>query len=256
MDSETVAPEPTAEIAKPYSWKQSLLAIIILPVLLLLLTSGAVALIQSAGSGIDRSLTFLLSSSTFLVAAFIYILITGRLKTIWSFLKLDSFKWVYIPIGLGAAVCVYIVAILVGMISVLITQLSGAEELGSNSTSEVIGELAQSHSLLFIGFVVAIFAPLAEEIFFRGALLGSLVQDSKSRWIRFAAVAVVSVIFALFHMQEATGTMADVLAVVTPGLVGLAAAILTLWFNSLYPAIFTHLFYNGAVTLIIALSAS
>jgi len=250
VEHETVAP-------KPYSWKKALIGVLLLPLLVWFITQGVVQLYIGLGGTIGQSLGFLLTSGSFILTALIYILITGQIRQIWTVLKLRGFHWWYIPLGLGGAVVTYLGATILATVGILLSQLGGnPPEIGSNSTSQTIGDLTQSGSLLFVGFLVAIMAPVAEEIFFRGALLGSIVQESVNRWLRVGAVVIVSVIFGLFHFQGATGTISDVLAMVTPGLVGVTAAILTLKFNSLYPAIFTHLFYNGIVLAIIASSAA
>lgn len=252
-EADSQIPEIAVETPKPYSWLRALLGVFLLPAILVLITYVVVQLLQSTGESFDPTVGFALSSSTFLISAIVYIAITGKLKDAIGFLKLRRFKWRYIAIGLAGAIATYTLAIFVGMIAVLISGFGDdGAEIGTNSTSETIGSLAQSHSILLLGFLIAVLAPLGEEIFFRGAMLSSIVQESSNKWLRFAAVVIISVIFGLFHMQESTGTMADVLAMVTPGLVGVTAALLTLWFNSLYPAIFAHLFYNGFVLLIIA----
>lgn len=255
MENEAPALDSAIEPAKPYSLLRAGLGLVLLPVILFSITWGAIGLIQNLGDGIDQSLALGLSSSSFLLAALIYTIITGKHREVGSFLKLNSFKWGHILVGLIAALFTYLSATLIAMIVIYLSTLFvGTPELGENSTSQNIGTLSKTHSLFFIGFLVAILAPVGEELFFRGAMLSSLVQDSTKRWIRFFGVVIVSVIFALFHLQDPTGTVADLLAVLTPGLVGLMAAILTLKYNSLYPAIFTHLFYNGTVFLFITLS--
>ena len=256
MDTEAVELSATPEPPKPYSKLRAILGVTLLPAILMAIIWTTINIIQNTSGGIDQSLGFFLSSSTFLVAAIVYIAVTGKLRSIWDFLKLRHFKWWYIPIGLGGAVATYMLAILVGMIAILVSGAgTDGAGVGTNSTSETIGAMARTHSIFLLGFLIAIMAPLGEEIFFRGAMLGSIVQESNSKWLKVAAVVIISVIFGLFHMQESTGTVSDVLAMITPGLVGLTAAVLTLWFNSLYPAIFTHLFYNGFVLLLIASSS-
>lgn len=241
---------------KKWSPLKAALSFLLLLGLALGITAALVAFLENSGAQLDPSLGFLLSAGSFLLAAFGYLLLTGQIKRSWSVLKLTEFKWKYVLIGLGAAIGAYMVAIIVGMIAVFISGpdiVSGGDGggVGQNNTTEVISGLAQSQSLLILGFLIAILAPLAEEIFFRGALLGALVQESKSKWVKIGSLLIVSVVFALFHYQGATGTVADALAVITPGIVGLAAGALALGFKSLYPAIFTHIFYNAGVALII-----
>lgn len=259
---ESQALEQRPEPAKPYSVKRALLGIFLLPAIFIAVTVGVSWLLRNSGQEFDPIVGFALSSSTFLIAALIYLATTGKFRSAWSFLKLDKFRWWYIPVGLGGAVATYMVSILLGMIAVAI-QLAEAQnsgnpspDFGENSTSQTIGALSEIHSIFFIGFFIAILAPIAEEIFFRGALLGSIVQDSTKSWLQILAVAIVSVIFGFAHFQGSLTTFADLLAMVTPGLVGVTAAILTLSFKSLYPAIFTHMIYNGGVLLVITLAGS
>ena len=248
-----VAPDAVAVIApaKPYSVPLAAMGLIFLPGLLFGLTYVVSYIFQLLDIALDQSGAFALSSSSFLLAALLYILAVGRIRELGSFLKLRGFRWVHIAVGLGGAVAAYMLAILVGMFVALYTSLTGDSELGVNTTTENIGELSQSYSPLVLGFLIAILAPFAEEIFFRGAMLSSVVQNSAKRWIRVVAVVLVSLAFALFHLQQPTGTIADLTAVLTPGIVGLVAVLLTLKFDTLYPAIFTHVFYNGVVLAVI-----
>lgn len=243
---------------KRWSLLKAALSFLLLLGLALGITTSLVLILEDTGAQLDPSLGFLFSSGSFLLAAFGYLLLTGQIKRSWSVLKLTKFKWKYVLVGFGSAIGAYMVAIIVGMIAVFISGpdlVSGGDGsgggVGQNNTTEVIGGLAQSQSLLLLGFLIAILAPLAEEIFFRGALLGALVQESKSKWVKIASLILVSIVFAMFHYQGATGTIADALAVVTPGIVGLTAGALALGYKSLYPAIFTHIFYNAGVALII-----
>lgn len=254
MDNEAVATEPELELSAPprYSLIKAVAALALLPLLVWIVTRGVVELFYSLGWTISSGLGFILTSSGFILSALIFILVTGQIKKTLTVLRLKNFRWYYPLVGLGAAIFTYMVALLVGLIAIYISKLGGAPKMGTNTTSKTIGEISQHSSFLFPIFIVTILAPIGEEIFFRGALLGSLVQESKKTWIRVISILVVSVIFGSYHFQGVTGTLADFTAVIIPGLVGVMAAILTVRFNSLYPGIFTHLFYNGIVLLLLS----
>lgn len=243
-----------AESKSNYSWLRLVLGITLLPALLFAIVNLSVGLAVDGNGNIKQIQGFLLSSSSFIVAALLYLLITGKIKETLSFLKLKSFHWIHVVVGLGAAAATYSLAILVGMITaLLVTQSGGGEEaMGQNSTTETINSLTQSSSIVFLGFMIALLAPIGEELFFRGAMLGSMIQDSTKKWVRVLSVVLISIVFGLFHMQTPTGTAADFTAVIVPGLVGLTSGLTVLMYNSLYPAIFTHVFYNAAVLMIIA----
>jgi len=245
------------EKPRPYSWKRGLAGLLLLPVLFLMVSFVLVKIVIASKIPLDQTAGFALTSSSFLIAALVYLLITGRAKRILSSLRLQRFHFHYIPVGLGAAVLTYIVAITIGIIgNSLLANMGDAKAQGANSTSETITTLSQSHSIFYLGFFIVVLAPICEEIFFRGAFLGSLAQDTRNNWIRVPAAIIVSVAFGFAHFQGFTGTLADVLAVVTPGLVGVTGVILTLKFKSLYPAMLNHMFYNGFVLLILTSAGS
>lgn len=233
------------------------MGVFFLPVILFGVIFLSTELIRNMGKNFDQSVSFALSSGSFLIAAVLYLLLTGKAKGMLSFLRLRHFQLRHILYGLGGAVGAYALAIIVGQLVFYINQLSGAQaEQGQNGTTEAIGGLSQHHSILLLGFLIAFLAPLGEELFFRGAMLGSLVQESQSKWLRAGSILLVTAFFALAHFQSPTGTVSDLLAMLVPAMVGLTAAVLRLRFDSLYPAIFTHMFYNGFVLVIITAGAS
>lgn len=226
--------------------------LLLLPALLIVIIQLTVGFVVNAKGELNQILSFLLSAGSFIFAAVLYVLVTGKIKTIFSFLKLNNFKWMHILVGSLTALATYALAILAGMVASLLVTENAEDGIGQNSTTETINGLTQSHSIVLIGLLIALLAPVGEEIFFRGAMLSSIVQDNSPKWIKVVGVILVAIIFGLFHMQEPTGTPADFIAVITPALVGLTSGIVTLIFNSLYPAIFTHMFYNGVVLLMIS----
>lgn len=256
QDHLTESPESTVvtQNATParYSKLLALAGILFAPVVLF----GTIYLISvalsSLPSGVNIQISVMFSMLGFLVATVLYATLIGKMKTLASFLKLKNFHWQHITTGLFTAIMLYVIATMIAIVALAVGE-STDTEAGANNTSSNLGSLDIGSFLLISVLFVALLTPIAEELFFRGAVLGSLVQDSKNKIVRFLSVAFVTVFFAMMHFQEPTGTVSDWTAVIVPGTVGLAAALLTLKYDSLYPAIFTHIFYNGTVAIIIGM---
>lgn len=242
--------EKGAQSKARYSFLQAFQGFILLPLMLLLVIGGGTALAKAIDLG--QSAGILLSSVSFLFAALLYTVVIGKARDMLGFLKLRSFSFSHVAIGVATGLATYLLVVLVAIVAFSINEaVGGSTEAAKNNTTQLIGEISKNQSVFFAAFLVAILAPIAEEIFFRGAMLSSLVQRSAKKWLRVLAVVLISVVFGLLHAQPSTGTLTDVMAMLTPGIVGVVAALLTLKFNSLYPAIFAHLSYNGIVLLII-----
>ena len=96
--------------------------------------------------------------------------------------------------------------------------------------------------VLLIVLWVTVLTPIAEEVFYRGLLLGGLRKRGLPPW---AAIAISSVLFAASHLQ---GLQLPALA-----LFGAAAAILVTRTGRLGPAIAAHMAFN-AVTVVVLLA--
>lgn len=233
--------------------KWILIAGIFLAPVVLFGTSHIISRMLNMFGGITIEVAAIFSMLGFLIAATLYTAIIGELKNFRSFLRLKNFEWRHVTTGLFSAVTLYIIVTAISILAAIIGESNGTE-IGSNSTSDNLASLSIASYLLISILIVGFLTPIAEELFFRGALLGSLVQQSKSKLLRISSVFAVGIFFSLMHFQAPTGTVSDWTAVIIPGLVGLAAGFLTLIYDSLYPAIFTHLFYNGIVVTFIGFS--
>jgi membrane protease YdiL (CAAX protease family) len=89
---------------------------------------------------------------------------------------------------------------------------------------------------------VGVLTPIAEEVFYRGLLLGGLRRRGLPPW---AAITVSALLFALSHLQ---GLQLPALV-----LFGAAAAWLVHRTGRLGPAIAAHMAFNG-VTLVVLLA--
>jgi membrane protease YdiL (CAAX protease family) len=157
-------------------------------------------------------------------------------------LKLDfglAMRWRDVPLGLAAGFVTQLVLV------VLITELypllgidpdqvgTRAEELTSSATDTL--------GVVLLVAIVAVAAPLFEELFYRGLWLRAVER----RWGTGWAVATSSLVFGLIHLQ-----IYDLPALVAFGLV---AAVLTVRSGRLGPAIWAHVAFN--LTAVISLLA-
>jgi len=100
---------------------------------------------------------------------------------------------------------------------------------------------------IMVAVLAVVTAPLIEEIVYRG-----VVYSSVERLVgKGAAVALVTLLFALVHVPQYWGSVAAITAIVSLSLV---LTLLRAWTGKLLPCVVTHLVYNGvqAVVLLVA----
>ncbi len=146
-------------------------------------------------------------------------------------------QWRDIPIGLGAGFAAQIV---VGVVLQAFYRLldldtdkvgQAAKDLTNNATDPV--------GVVLLVVVVVVAAPVLEELFYRGLWLRALERRWGTRW----AVGLSALLFGAVHFQPYD----------FPALagVGLLAALLTVRFGRLGPAIWFHVAFN--LTAVISL---
>ena len=121
-------------------------------------------------------------------------------------------------------------------------------DLEFSQSSQELAEEVDAPRFAVLVLVLAIGAPLAEELFFRGLLLRSLVR----RWGSAVGIVVSAVLFGLVHTES--GSAAAVGAAVTGlAVFGGALAWLTERFGRMGPAICGHIAFNVIAVIGIAL---
>lgn len=108
---------------------------------------------------------------------------------------------------------------------------------------EALTQLAQARdpfTLLALFFVAAVYAPIVEELMFRGVLFPAVSQATRRVWV---GVLVSSLVFALIHQQGPV-------AWPSLALIGATAAWVTYRTGSLIPAIIMHALHNGTTLLL------
>jgi hypothetical protein len=121
-----------------------------------------------------------------------------------------------------------------------LANLAGTEDVGQ-VVGEEIRRLGGIGTRLLMAGMVAVVAPITEELMFRGVLLQSLSRLSARRGMWLSAI-----IFALFHVFSLTGDLVRGLLLTLPPflIIGLILARVTQRRGRLGPAIFIHAGFN------------
>jgi membrane protease YdiL (CAAX protease family) len=178
---------------------------------------------------------------------------TGHLLTIWLLARrrggAASLGFTVLPsdglyLGLGI-----LLQITVPLLFFPLARLAGDEDAGQ-AVSEAIRQLTDTGYRVAMAGVVAVLAPITEELMFRGVLLKSVSRTNgrKGLW-------PTALIFALFHVFGLTGDLLSGLVLTLPTflIVGLILATVTLRRGRLGPAIFIHSGFNLLAVLVLFL---
>lgn len=104
--------------------------------------------------------------------------------------------------------------------------------------------ISQQYEYILAFITLVIIAPVAEEVLFRGYLLGKLRKFAPT-WI---AIIVSSLLFGIVHFNPSVSIDTFVL--------GLALAWMTVKMKSLWPAIFIHMIKNGLAFYLLFINPS
>ena len=142
------------------------------------------------------------------------------------------------PVGLlwGVVAGVVLQAIAVGMEVLFLDRL-----FDDDSTRRLVDAFDTTGERLLLVLLVALVAPVAEELFYRGALTGL----ARRRWPPGVAIAVVAAIFAASHLN--TSQLLPLFVV------GCGFGALAQWRNGLQPAIAAHMSFNAAGLTLLAI---
>jgi membrane protease YdiL (CAAX protease family) len=196
-------------------------------------TPGTESYVNSAYV-IGLSITFLLELGMILFGS----KLTGiKLRSLFNtggFTGKTIAKTYFTAQGLG-----YLGTVVGGIIIAIVTTFFGMDS--TDMTSGIEQALAQSDfSMAFILIQSVLFAPILEELIFRGIILGSL-----SKYDRTLAIIISSVMFGVTHGNFQQAVYATVM--------GLVLGAVALRYNSIIPSVICHTLINayGAVTALI-----
>ncbi len=122
-------------------------------------------------------------------------------------------------------------------------------KLGNSDTSNALMETNGFTRVILFYLLVPLFVPFIEEMFFRGAIMHSLLESGFRRGGVIISVVASSLIFALAHFQGFS-SFTDVFLLVWIFGVGAMNGLLAYRYNSLWPAVAAHVFYNGTTVIV------
>ena len=195
-----------------------------LGVLLLVLIDGALFWISQQGQRgqLAQSGLLVIVQLTFLVPV---IIIFAYRRISWRALGFGKFDWSTLGIGCGLLIASYAVILVHNTVLVLL----GIETQGQ----EIIQLFGALESPVWFFIVGAIFAPLVEEIFFRGFLF----QGFRARYGWIPGMLLSSVIFGMAHL--------DPVALIPTFILGCLLAYLYQRSNSVWPSVIVHVLVNS-----------
>jgi membrane protease YdiL (CAAX protease family) len=227
MSSETQLPVSTSE-TPDYSvpWKfidnwigVALLAMIDVVIFIIMLQQERRAELAQSSAVLLLELSYLLP----------VILIFAWRGVHWKYLRFGSFKWDTLGIGCGLLIGSYIIIYLHNTL----LSLLGVETQGEN----IVELFAKLDSPVWFFIVGAIFAPLVEEIFFRGFLF----QGFRARYSWMTAIFLSGAVFALAHL--------DLVVLIPTFILGCLLAYVYHRSNSIWPGIILHFLVNSSSLL-------
>lgn len=143
----------------------------------------------------------------------------------WKHLRFDKFEWNTLSLGCGLLIGSYVIIILHNALLFLL----GVETQGEN----IVNLFAELDSPVWFFIVGAVFAPLVEEIFFRGFLF----QGFRERYGWITAMLLSAAIFAVAHL--------DLVVLIPTFILGCLLAYVFHRSNSIWPGIILHFFVNS-----------
>jgi membrane protease YdiL (CAAX protease family) len=177
---------------------------------------------QGLGSQVAQSAAFVLVQLIYLIPV---LTVFAYRQINWKSIGFGKFDWNTLGMGCGLLIGSYILI----MIHNVILMLLGVETQGE----EVLQIFGTLDSPVWFVIVGVIFAPLVEEIFFRGFLFQGFRQ--KYGWVKGAGIS--SIIFALGHL--------DPVALIPTFIFGLLLAYMYHRSNSVWPGIILHFLVNA-----------
>ena len=233
-------PLPTPMLAPPWGWRALAKAtgtiVLGTAVIAFVIIGIALALGSdlTAAAGMTATPLFVLGIAIYVVVVLaVYLFAVRGNPNGWQALGLRSFNQ-----GWFLALPLLAMVQLIGMgviNTLLVTPFLGGDFENPQIEAITGGGVLTQRDLILLMLLIAVVAPIAEELFFRGMLYPVL----RRRWSSPIAIGVNGLLFALIH----------VIPVILPGLffVGIVLAWVRERSGSLWPCILLHALQNGIV---------
>lgn len=240
----SVTPPPFIRQEPSWGGAEIIKAILLIVVGFIGLSAIAVGVAMATGfdptadQGMSSPLLFALGMGIYgLMILAVYWFAVRRPDSSWGQAGLRPFAWGWAPAAFGL---LWVVLGAVALINARLVPLITGAEFENPQIEAITGGLRLSvGDLLLLLLLIAIVAPLAEELFFRGMVYPVM----RRRWGAGWAIPINALFFALVHF----------IPVLIPGLflMGLILAWMRERSGSIGPGILLHVFQNGLVVLVI-----
>lgn len=119
--------------------------------------------------------------------------------------------------------------------------------IGESSNGQAIDSAVEKYGFLQI-IIVCLIGPFVEEIFYRGILFGFIKGSGNSTARAIFAVALTALIFMFSHVNYSSFNVADLLANVPIGMLGLSLGALYWKTDNIFCPILLHIVMNSIAT--------
>lgn len=222
VDPESLQPVPTPESPEyfvPWGIIDTWIGVLLLA---LLNASLLVIVLQDPRPELMQSAALILIQLAFLLP--LVLIFTWR-RISWKHLGFGKFDWNTLGLGCSLLIASYVIIIIHNLILMA---------LGIDTQGEAILKFFENlESPVWFFLVGAVFAPIVEEIFFRGFLFQGFRQNYG--WI--TAMILSSVIFAAAHL--------DLVALIPTFILGCVLAYMYHRSNSVWPGVILHFLVNA-----------
>lgn len=243
--AEARAERPPAEPQRTHRWGFGAFLTVFAVLVLSAVMIGAIAAVESPGTGISVPVAVIGTTVPPLLAAGAAILFTvwrGNGPTIdlrWSF------RWEDIRVGVRFG--------LIGLVCTSIAAFAWTKLVGEENASSALGKLVENQRLPLVAAIslflfIWLVGPVCEEIIYRGLLWGALERLNWSRWLVFG---LTTVIFAVSHLEPLRTSLLLVIGIpiglarLVTGRLG--ASIVAHQINNFLPALAVLLMAFGAM---------
>lgn len=234
-----------AEAPRTHRWGFGAFLLVFGVLVLSAVLIGAIARVESPGTGISAPVAVIGTVLPPLLAAGVALLIT-----VWrgNGPKIDlrwSWRWEDVRIGLRFG--------LIGLVCTTVAAFVWTKIVGEENASSALGRLVENERLPIVAAItlflfVWLIGPVCEEIIYRGLLWGAL---ERLKWGRWSVFVLTTVIFAVSHLEPLRTSLLLVIGIP----IGLArlytgrlgAGIVTHQVNNFLPALMVLLMAFGAM---------
>ncbi|WP_238882720.1 CPBP family intramembrane glutamic endopeptidase [Clostridium sp. YIM B02551] len=127
---------------------------------------------------------------------------------------------------------------IIGVIFIIVSSL------GINISLNIMNKYEEKNILLTI-FGAIVYAPVVEELVFRGAILNLIKFENK-----YLALFIIAIIFSFGHVKEYSFSFGSILYFVVYVILGFSFGVSYIYTKSILGAILNHLYWNSLTLLI------